>query len=318
MREHNEVPPGARCRNEHQAQNGRAQHAQRNAHGHAGHRRPHPGNDCRQRNDGRKHAPRDGATPSIGCSDGPHRQEPEHGSACRRPNAHERRLHKGAWAPRLLRFAIRGLLFEFGIGLGVQGPFLLCGLLFPASHQALQLVRALARAAQAGQQRFRELLHGGVALVGIGVQGGEHHVVHAGAQLFHAERGDDDLGIVDGVFRLGDAVGQKRVLARDHLVGKAGQCPFVAALVELFLLHLLGRHVADGAALGSAVARFARQSRQAEVGHLHVAFLVDEHVVGLDVQVEDVVRVRRLQCAGHRLEHGADHVRVHLIRVFGK
>ncbi len=205
-----------------------------------------------------------------------------------------------------------------GVGLGIRlFPLLRIAFLF-LPYQPLELVRALARATKAGQQGFCEFLHRGIARLGVGVERREHHVIDISTKIFHAQRGNDDLGIVDGVFRFGDAIRQKRILARDHLVGKACQRPFVAALVQLLLLHLFGRHIADGTALRSAVAGFAGQARQAEIGHLHVAFLVDEHVVGLDVQVKHVMRMRCLQSAGHRFEHRADNIDIHVVGVFGE
>ena len=57
----------------------------------------------------------------------------------------------------------------------------------------------------------------------------------------------------------------------------------------------------------------AGQARQAEVGHLHLALARDEDVVGLDVQMEHLVAVGRLQRVRDRREHGRHHVGVDVV-----
>ena len=72
----------------------------------------------------------------------------------------------------------------------------------------------------------------------------------------------------------------------------------VGAPVDLEALHLLGRHVGDGAErrarprvhrLGRALAH----AGDAEVEHLEPPVLLDEEVVELDVAVDDALVVRR-------------------------
>lgn len=54
-------------------------------------------------------------------------------------------------------------------------------------------------------------------------------------------------------------------------------------------IELLGRHVADGAAARAAKAAGRRQTCHAKVGELYIARVVDEHVGGLNIQVEHAV-----------------------------
>ena len=97
-----------------------------------------------------------------------------------------------------------------------------------------------------------------------------------GALLLHAV---DDLLACAGEGRL----------ARDELVDDRADLVEVRARGDAALAELLGRHV-----LGRAL-RAAHQAMAAEIGDLHAPLLVEDHVGGLEVAVEDALRVRRLQ-----------------------
>ena len=47
---------------------------------------------------------------------------------------------------------------------------------------------------------------------------------------------------------------------------------------------------------------------QAEIGHFHLALPVYEHVVGLDVQVQNLIIVSDLERMGYGFEHAGHHI----------
>ena len=108
--------------------------------------------------------------------------------------------------------------------------------------------------------------------------------------------------------RVGGAALPERRHSRDHLVQDGAERKDVAARVNRFTTHLLGRHIAHGAhddAFGCAhlhvghgrgigertVGHGIHQLRHAEVDDLQVAVLRDEQVFGLEVTVNDAARV---------------------------
>ena len=86
------------------------------------------------------------------------------------------------------------------------------------------------------------------------------------------------------------------------LVDNAGKGKDISAFVDRAGLdiELLGWHVADGATARAAKATGGRQSRHAKVGELYIARVVDEHVGGLNVQVEYAITMGE----GERLTQG--------------
>ena len=95
----------------------------------------------------------------------------------------------------------------------------------------------------------------------------------------------------DAAERVGGRGGHKGGAAAQSLVDHAGEGKDIGALVNRASLdvELLGWHVADGAAARAAKAAGRRQPRHAKVGELYIARVVDEHVGGLDIQVEHAV-----------------------------
>ena len=78
-----------------------------------------------------------------------------------------------------------------------------------------------------------------------------------------------------------------------HLEHHDAERPDVAARVGLFAARLLRRHVGDGADRRSRNRQLQRvgELRQAEVENLH-AVVGDDQVAGLDVAMDDALRVR--------------------------
>ena len=160
-----------------------------------------------------------------------------------------------------------------------------------------------------------ELFYRRIPLIGIGRKGAEHRIVYCRVEPLHAQGGDHQLSIVDCIFSFRNAVGQKRIGARNHFVSQACKGPFVATLAQIALLHLLGRHIANSAAFSSTIAGLPRQARQAKIGNLHVPLLVDQHIFGLDVEVKHLMGMGNLQRLRHRFEYGGNNVGVHFIGV---
>ena len=178
-----------------------------------------------------------------------------------------------------------------------------------------KLAHAALRIAQERLQFLREIGDRRIAFFPVGIEREEYHVVDGGVQLVPAQRRQHQLRVFDGDFSALEIGRQKRVLARQHLVRQRRQRPFVAAHVEVLLAHLLQGHVPDGATASRAVAGRVGQRGQAEVGDFHLALMVDQHVVGLDVEVQHLVGVRHLQRMGHRREHGSHHIQCETVGV---
>ena len=89
------------------------------------------------------------------------------------------------------------------------------------------------------------------------------------------------------------AVAGERNLPGEHLVEDDPERVQVGALVDLRAARLLRREVLRGADDRALLGHLARAgARDAEVRHLHVPLRVDEHVVRLDVAVDDAVAMR--------------------------
>ena len=99
----------------------------------------------------------------------------------------------------------------------------------------------------------------------------------------------------------GVVAGERR-LARDHLVEHDAEGVDVAPAVDRRALGLLGREVGgrphDRAGLGQVLLGVGGPG-DAEVGDLHVAVGVDEHVARLHVAVHDAVAVGEGEGGGH-------------------
>ncbi len=82
--------------------------------------------------------------------------------------------------------------------------------------------------------------------------------------------------------------------------------------------HLLQGHIAYGAAAGGAGSRCIGEGGQAEIGHLGLAVLVDDDVVGLYIQVQHPGLMRHREGPGHRIEDAGDHIEGEEILVVGQ
>ena len=143
------------------------------------------------------------------------------------------------------------------------------------------------------------------------------------AVLDHARqrRGDRRIGgaqlrrvvLEDGTQRLDGGLALERALAADHFVQHGAEAEDVAAMIGGLAAHLLGRHVSGGAE-DHALRRVVRcairvasrppaerlaQLRQTEIENLDAAIVGDEHVLGLDVPVDDAFLVRGGETGRH-------------------
>ena len=120
-------------------------------------------------------------------------------------------------------------------------------------------------------------------------------------------RGWRDVLVDVLVGHLDRALGLVRLVAGEHLVDQHPGGVHVGARVCVAVHHELGGEVGDGAdqhATGGCVLGVGvDRAGQAEVGDLDPAVVGQQHVLGLDVAVQDAGGVRR----GERAEHGLDH-----------
>ena len=92
-------------------------------------------------------------------------------------------------------------------------------------------------------------------------------------------------------------VARERDLPGEHLVEHDADRVEVGGLVDRRAARLLGREVLRGADDRADLGHLARAgARDPEVGHLQPALGADEHVVWLDVAVDDPVLVRGREC----------------------
>ena len=164
----------------------------------------------------------------------------------------------------------------------------------PAAHQCINGRRRGRRRGHHvqgfGGQGVANGCRGGQALFGALVEQLEDQGVQGWGQVGDVGAGRDDRGIEmlrddgDGV------VGGKGQVAGGQLVEHDAQRVQVGAPVNLFAHGLLGRHVEDGANDG-AFDGDARRGRagQAKVGQLGNTSVGDDHVLGLQVAVDDAV-----------------------------
>ena len=155
------------------------------------------------------------------------------------------------------------------------------------AHHLLQAATALAHAAQAGEQLVAKCFDAVGAVLRHGGEGAHQRCLGSWGKV------RDELAGVGGTAddaaeRVAGRGRHKGSAAAQALVDHTGEGKDVGALVDRAGLdvELLGRHVADGAAARAAKATGGRQSRHAKVGELYIARVVDEHVGGLNVQVE--------------------------------
>ena len=183
-------------------------------------------------------------------------------------------------------------------------------------HQQFQLLVAFLGLAQQWQQLADELADAVLALLFGGHQRLDDDGVGVGAEVVAQLGWQRQRVVEDALQRLVDAAGLKGVEAGQQLVEQGGEGPEVAAAVDFQLLELLGGHVADGAAAGFGEAADAGELGQAEVGDLDLALVVDEDVIGLDVQVQHLVLVCQLQRRGDAFGDGGDGAQVQQLPAF--
>ena len=161
-----------------------------------------------------------------------------------------------------------------------------------------------------GRDRAREF---GGALVTIGRLLGQcalHHRVPARNQRGVERRRRRCLLVQQLVHHGGHRAGE-RLLAGQQLVQHDAAREQVGASVDRLAEQLLGRHVARRADHRAGLREIRRvEPRDAEVGHLDLAVVLQKHVARLDVAVHDAALVRMLQ----RGQHGAHHAH----RLFGR
>ena len=176
------------------------------------------------------------------------------------------------------------------------------------AHAGGKLLATCRSAAQEAVHLVGEVLDRCIALEAVGVERVEHHIIDAGGQSLQAQGGQYKLRSLDAVDGCAQVVCEEGILARDHLVSQARERPFVAAAIELLAHNLFRRHVPDGSARGGLEALCARESGKTEVHYLHLALVVDHHVIWLDIQVKYLVLVGELQGRGDAVENGRYHV----------
>ena len=293
-----EVPPSSRGRHQHTSHSRRLLHDERHAQRAIRQQRAQVRPERAREGDQRQQPPEQRVVQSACLRNVPQRHERDERRAQRaeHPRSRPSMPWHDALAQRRARLARSG-------GRLVVGLFLV-----GIAHDGGQLASAALRVAQEGLHLLGEFRDVAVALLAVGVERAEDHVVDRRIELLPTQRWQHELGVLDGRLGPHEVGSEKGVLARQHLIGHRGERPFVATRVEAFLPHLLKRHVSDGAAARRTESRGASKHGQAEVGHLHLALAVDEHVVGLDVQVQNLVVVRHLERMRHRREHGGHHV----------
>ena len=118
------------------------------------------------------------------------------------------------------------------------------------------------------------------------------HVVHQLAQVLGIVVGDRRMLLLHDLVHKAEQVRPSpRLLQRAHLVQDAAQGPHVALVVVWLVLADLGRHVVWGADNGTRCRHCPfHQLANPEVSQLDVP-LIEEHVLGLEVAVQDPLRV---------------------------
>ena len=158
------------------------------------------------------------------------------------------------------------------------------------ANHLLQAATALAYAAQTGKELVAKCLDAVGAVLRHGGERAHERALGSRGEVWYQLAGIGGAAD-DAAERAGGRGGHKGSAAAQALVDHAGEGKDIGALVNRASLdvELLGWHVADGAAARAAKAAGRRQSRHAKVGELYVARVVDEHVGGLNIQVEHAV-----------------------------
>ncbi len=117
-------------------------------------------------------------------------------------------------------------------------------------------------------------------------------------------------GLLDLEERPFGGVRRERDRAREQLEDERAQRPDIGSCVDLFAAQLFRRHEAERTARADRLSRGVRERGDAEVGDLHQPGACDEHVLGLQVEMQDAV----LMGEGDRIRH-LRHDRGGLVRI---
>ena len=196
--------------------------------------------------------------------------------------------------------------------------FAFLAIVFRLADQMGKLASPPADIPQKGLQLLREIGHRIVALPLFGIERIEDHLVGFLIQLGAADRGQQDIRLLDRRLRSNQIICQEGIVPREHFVDHRSQRPFVATRIERLQAHLLERHVADGSTRRLGKARRAGKLGKAEVRHLHLALMVDQDVAGFDVQVEHLIGMGDIERMGHACKHRCNHIQGDVVLEFGK
>jgi len=178
------------------------------------------------------------------------------------------------------------------------------------------VLRALARQVAVGvEQGLGKVAPGGKAVGRLLGQGAQQHRVHMPGQRGAQQARGRGLFVADLVERGEVGFAIEGAAAREQLIHHDGQREHVAVVRQIFLAHLLGRHVRGRAHHARELRGIAAQrQRGAEVGELDVAVGGQHQVGGLDVAVYQALavgvfeRIAALEGDVQHLGHGQQRI----------
>ena len=153
-------------------------------------------------------------------------------------------------------------------------------------------------------ERDGEVVRAAEALLGPLLEAAAHDALERGRDVAGGLEEAGRVLLEDRVEGLHGALAPEGPLAREHLVEHGPEREDVGAGVHRLAAHLLGGHVAHGAHHPARLGREGHRrdvaplggdgvhARQPEVEHLHLARAEQEHVLGLEVAVDDALLVR--------------------------
>ena len=193
-------------------------------------------------------------------------------------------------------------------GHSLGGLFELFFVIARLPHDGRKLTSAPTSTAQMRHHRISKQRDGLEPVFPIDRQCTENGFVHFFVHVAAGERGNDYLGIFNRALGRSEVAREKGIVSREHLIRQRRKGPFVGAHVGRLKTHLLEGHVSYGSSRRLAESGLVGKLGQAEIGHLHLTLPVYEHVVGLDVQVQNLIVVSDLERMGYGFEHAGHHV----------